>query len=461
MELGPDPDLSDSDDSFFDDYYVEKKHNYTSQRNVCPELSPEEKYALELEEFYRVISHGDNESSKKFILEKGFEVDTDLKDGWTPLLLSSCYGNVELVKFLLENGANVNQHRDFMTAVMLACSCPSYTSPFEKSLEVLNVLVDNGANVRAINRKRVNALMIAATTGNILAVEYLLPLSDRNSIDNQGWTALTWAVSNNQPEVVEYLLDEGFETDLRDIRGHTPLEIARDNGLNDIMKLFPKKDLDLGEEFLDYGKVSYEDQLEDLKTQIRPRFFNEVCKIMVASNNEYLLQLFHDKNVTLEQFLAFSDEELKKLGVVMPFQRLKIMEALYKFHKRPYHPKSMHLCLNNKKVTNLDVATQLISAVQQLTAMEGSVKFALKNLEGDLTDEDKEKILRSVETLKKTIEKYKKANEKLSKKIIEWDQMTEQPDFISKKLIKSRFPWKKLTFCLSVFSVYLYFKLKH
>lgn len=71
---------------------------------------------------------------------------------------------------------------------MLACNCPNYTTNFSKSLQIVQKLVENGADVNKIDRKRMNALMFAASNGNMEAIKYLLPLCDKNSKDNQDWT---------------------------------------------------------------------------------------------------------------------------------------------------------------------------------------------------------------------------------------------------------------------------------
>lgn len=56
---------------------------------------------------------------------------------------------------------------DAITPLMMACNCPDYTSPQEKSFEVVKLLVEKGARTDAINRKRMDALMYAACNGNI------------------------------------------------------------------------------------------------------------------------------------------------------------------------------------------------------------------------------------------------------------------------------------------------------
>lgn len=70
---------------------------------------------------------------------------------------------------------------------MAACNCPSSCSSYENVLDVVQQLVDKGANVDAVNRKRMTALMFACSTGNVEVVKLLLPLSNKFATDNQGW----------------------------------------------------------------------------------------------------------------------------------------------------------------------------------------------------------------------------------------------------------------------------------
>lgn len=71
---------------------------------------------------------------------------------------------------------------------MAACNCPSTTSSFDKSFEVVQKLVECKADPNAVNRKRMTPIMFAACSGNDDVLKYLLPLTDNNAEDNQGWT---------------------------------------------------------------------------------------------------------------------------------------------------------------------------------------------------------------------------------------------------------------------------------
>lgn len=70
---------------------------------------------------------------------------------------------------------------------MAACNCPSSCSPPERALAVVKQLIEKGANVNALTRRRMTALMYACSSGNFEAVKLLLPLFNKFATDNQGW----------------------------------------------------------------------------------------------------------------------------------------------------------------------------------------------------------------------------------------------------------------------------------
>lgn len=71
---------------------------------------------------------------------------------------------------------------------MAACKCPESTTPFSEAQKVVDLLVKHGADVNAATRKRMTPLMYAASSGNVEVVRYLLPLVNKEAVDNQGWT---------------------------------------------------------------------------------------------------------------------------------------------------------------------------------------------------------------------------------------------------------------------------------
>lgn len=460
------PDWSDSDDSLFDDdgdydnFKVKTKSHQILYNNEPPVLTEEQKRQQDLILFSNAISSGNIEKVVEF-LDQGFDANLNIRDGWTPLLLSASYGNPELTNVLINRGANVNQNRDGVTALMMACNCPDSTSPFEKSLEVIKLLVEKGANVHTINRKRMDALMYAACIGNLSALKYLVPKANMQAVDNQRWTALTWAISYNQLEVVEYLMSEGFDINLIDVRGNRPLDIAKDYGFEDIINLFPKKESDLVMEIIELSRFEFEDHFSGLGNGKKPKFFGEVCDILCGVKCSHLIPTFLEKNVTLDQFLAMNGDDLNQNGVLLPYQRNRILTGLHRIHKQPYHPKSLHVCVKKDSYSNLDIAAQVMSAVQQIIAMEASLKFILRTLERDeLTKEQREMAVRSINNIKQKTTSCRMVVKELRTKFKQWDKVVEPADLITRNSMRSKFPWRKTTFCIGLISLFIICKLK-
>ena len=120
--------------------------------------------------------------------------------------------NIEKVKYLLNKErhwfirANVNARRKYDNDTALI-----YASE-NGHKEVVEVLLDNGADVNAYNNYGNTALMMASSKGHIKIVEMLLEKeADLDAKNNDGETALIIANENEHKEVVEMLLDNGAD----------------------------------------------------------------------------------------------------------------------------------------------------------------------------------------------------------------------------------------------------------
>lgn len=128
------------------------------------------------------------------------------KVGITPLLLASEYGDVEIMKLLIQAGANVNflSKRD-RTALMGAVRCSAG----------VKLLLEAGATVELRNQSNETALMHAASGRNLESVKLILAanadISARN-LDNR--TPLIFSINGGNPRVVEYLLQNGAAKEL-------------------------------------------------------------------------------------------------------------------------------------------------------------------------------------------------------------------------------------------------------
>ncbi len=121
---------------------------------------------------YRAAGMGDLEAVK-YLVEDGANVHSANNKGMTPLHAAALGGHLEVVKYLVEDGANVN-------ATNSDGGRPLYGAASMGHLEVVKYLVAHGANVHA-------ALHEAALGGHWAVVKYLVAHGANVSCRYQRW----------------------------------------------------------------------------------------------------------------------------------------------------------------------------------------------------------------------------------------------------------------------------------
>jgi len=152
--------------------------------------------------------NNDSLTVRATVTVKSSSVNIDPADAELYLKYAVEEGKADAVKSCLEQGAGVNcQFKDDLyTPLHTACSSSSSNG----SLEVLNLLLDRGADANACNKWRETPLLIAANNGHRAAVEALLDHgADPSMCSEAGWSALTFAAHKGYHEIVELLLESG------------------------------------------------------------------------------------------------------------------------------------------------------------------------------------------------------------------------------------------------------------
>jgi ankyrin repeat protein len=128
----------------------------------------------------------------------------DLEDcfDFTALMCASQLGHIDIVKVLLKNGATVDlQNKHGATALMIA-SANGYN-------KVVIELLKHGANPNLANKYGITPLMSAAGMGYVDVVTTLLQNGADPNKKNGHMSALSIAIKKNRDEVVKKLKETG------------------------------------------------------------------------------------------------------------------------------------------------------------------------------------------------------------------------------------------------------------
>ena len=136
----------------------------------------------------------------KLALEASVQVDIIDESGKNALMIAAFNGHSEIIKILFEKGVPINQQdNDGRTALMYASTGP-YTA-------TVKFLLDNKAEINIADKvEHFTALMFAASEGQLEIVKILMANgADATLKDIDGDTAEAFALQNKHPEVAQYL----------------------------------------------------------------------------------------------------------------------------------------------------------------------------------------------------------------------------------------------------------------
>ncbi|XP_052058901.1 uncharacterized protein LOC127699188 [Mytilus californianus] len=146
----------------------------------------------------------------------------------TPIMIACNHGHTEMVKMLLERGAESDHNCSSL--VLKACQ-RGYT-------EILMILLDKGAHCNACDSMGHSLVMKACEYGHREIVKLLLDKgADCNKCDDQGNSTLIYAFGDGHIEIVKLLLDRGADSHKCNRRGQSPVMKACDYGHIEIVKL--------------------------------------------------------------------------------------------------------------------------------------------------------------------------------------------------------------------------------
>ncbi len=143
----------------------------------------------------------------KDLVEQGADVKQEscwclLEGCWWPLYVASMLGHLDVVKYLVAHGADVNAKNQFGNTLLHKASEYGY-------LDGMKCLVELGADVEAKNGGGNTPLHKASEYGHLDVVKYLVAYgADVKAKDNYGRTPLHRAREEGHAEVVAYFVEQ-------------------------------------------------------------------------------------------------------------------------------------------------------------------------------------------------------------------------------------------------------------
>ncbi|KAK2492395.1 hypothetical protein MC885_015346 [Smutsia gigantea] len=325
---------SDSEDDGWEIGHLDRRAQVAEEALCRPHRGPlptEEKN----ETFKKALSTGDIPLVEE-LLDSGISVDSSFQYGWTPLMYAASISNAELVRVLLDRGANASFDKDKQTILITACSAHGSE---EQTLKCVELLLSRNADPNFACRRLMTPVMYAARNGHPHVVALLVAHgAEVNAQDENGYTALMWAARQGHKKVVLKLLELGANKMVQTKDGKTASEIAkRSKHLEVSYVIF---------NFLSLTINSLEGKLQQLTKE------QTICKLLTTDSDkekdhlfssytefgdleiflhglglEHITDLLKERDITLRHLLTMRKDEFTKNGITGRDQQ-KILAAL-------------------------------------------------------------------------------------------------------------------------------------
>lgn len=255
------------------------------------------------------IVHSDNWNLKlsEGIKERNIEKVKDaIKNGanpnekgdltYHPLIWATMNGDTEIVKFLIESGADINIKTEKTNFTLL------HIAGIYGRKDICIILIKKGLDVNAKDFKGMTPLIAASYFGHYEVAKLLIKNgADIGIKDSNGETALHKAAEYGRLKICKLLIKKGAKIDLKNHDGDTPLMKAAENAKLDICKLLISKGANI-KEYNKQGwtalglaekklwKIKYEFEVSDSK--LCEEYTKVVKYLEKKSKNKYYIKRY-------------------------------------------------------------------------------------------------------------------------------------------------------------------------
>lgn len=274
-------------------------------------------------------------SLQAFKMCRSIHDDTHIRDGSgkTPIFWAVKGGSIDVVEFLIEHGASVNDVKDdgstslyaavkngdlIMIKVLLKAGAvvekedgpdetPLVRAVRDGNAEIVKTLLE--ASVDSIRQASLNNLLHEASNHDITKM-FLDAGADANSVTKGGERPLFTAVMRNDLETTKLLLQAGAEVDAPDDRGETMLSYAAKYGHEDMVKFLLKTGADPNASFYRGGRNKLRGNKPIYSAAKNAEM--EIAKLLLEAGASLDTQDHNEERSPLDGALYNDDVELAK-----------------------------------------------------------------------------------------------------------------------------------------------------
>jgi ankyrin repeat protein len=212
----------------------------------------------DIETFFQAVKTGDLDTVKQMSEKNPALVNAMDDTNLSPVITAAYHGEMGIANYLVASGAKmdifsssalgltyivknlVQKYPKMVNAVAIDGFQPLGLASFFGRTETAQYLILHGADVNSpsVNEQRVMPLHSAAAGRHLEVVRLLLANgADVNAEQQGGFTALHAAAQNGQLEMIQLLLASGARVDALTFERKSPADLARDRGHAEALNL--------------------------------------------------------------------------------------------------------------------------------------------------------------------------------------------------------------------------------
>lgn len=224
------------------------------------------------DELVAAIKMDDPDAVAEIYTKNSLAVDVALNvNASTALMVASSFGSRDVVKWLLDRGANVKA-----SSVLADPEKPPGAAGFtalhiasgRNQVEIAGLLLECGADFNQVDENGNSPFIIACAKGHLEVIKFFIEHgADIELLNGFGWTPLLVATRQNQTKVAELLISQGGNINAEYPNGRNALMAAAELGNELLVRLLIEKGADVNHSNAD-GKTALMDAAAEGRSEV-------------------------------------------------------------------------------------------------------------------------------------------------------------------------------------------------